>query len=166
MNDKQNLPALQRGYNALSEEQQTAHREKIATLAEAILSNFWADDGTSLEVKTLQRREWIEQLKHYKLAEIEDAWITYQRTGPRSKNGRLLRPLSGDILNIITDKHHEERRRAMEAMPTRQTPDGWDLRKMERDKWTDEEREAHRQQRKEEADAILKEVGFNIRRFK
>lgn len=94
------LPALQSGFGALTNEQQFEHRRRIAARCEAILGQFWRDDDAAA-IRALQVEGYVDVLQHVSHVELRDAWAEYQRTGPRSRAGRLLRPDAGALLELV-----------------------------------------------------------------
>lgn len=89
------------GFNALSPQQQQAHRAKIGVRAEAILGQFWRDDDTPDAVRALELEGWMDVLENCSHSEIRKAWATYQRTGPRTQSGKLYKPDAGALYRII-----------------------------------------------------------------
>lgn len=89
------------GFNALSPQQQEAHRVKIGVRAEAILGQFWRDDATPDAVRALEIEGWMDVLENCSHSEIRKAWATYQRTGPRTASGKLYKPDAGALWKIV-----------------------------------------------------------------
>lgn len=97
---RNSLPAIQQGFHALSNEQQIEHRRRIAARCEAILGQFWRDDDAA-PIRALQVEGYVDVLQHVSHGELRDAWAEYQRTGPRTRAGRLLRPDAGALLELV-----------------------------------------------------------------
>jgi len=89
------------GFNALSPQQQEAHRVKIGVRAQAILGQFWRDDSTPEAVQAIEMEGWMDVLENCSHSEIRKAWATYQRTGPRTQSGKLYKPDAGALYQII-----------------------------------------------------------------
>lgn len=101
----ENLPANQTGFNALSPQQQKAHRAKIGVRAKAILGQFWQDADTEDAVQAIEIEGWMDVLENCSHSEIREAWRDYQ-TDPanRTAKGRLAKPDAGAIRSIILRK--------------------------------------------------------------
>ena len=87
-------------FSELSTPLQKEHRAKIGVRVEAILGTFWRDDTADV-VRACEIQGWIDVLETCSHNEIRAAWADYQRSGPRSANGRLLKPDAGAIWRII-----------------------------------------------------------------
>lgn len=74
-----------------------------------MLSQFWRDENTSETVAALEIEGWMDVLEYTTQREIREAWAEYQRTGPRTQAGKLLRPDAGAIYNLILKKRRAER---------------------------------------------------------
>jgi hypothetical protein len=98
-----NSIAAPSGFFALNHEQQIAHRTKIGLRVEAILSQFWREDTTPEAIRALEIEGWIDVLENCSHAEIRQAWATYQRSGPRTANGRLCKPDAGALYKLVQD---------------------------------------------------------------
>ena len=85
----------------MSPQQQEAHRLKIGVRAQAILSQFWRDDETPDAVQALEIEGWCDVLENCAHSEIRQAWAAYQKTGPRTKAGKLYKPDAGALYRII-----------------------------------------------------------------
>jgi hypothetical protein len=109
----ENLPMKPTGFNALSPQQQQAHRTKIGVRAEAILSQFWREDKTPDAIRALEIEGWMDVLENCSHSDIRDAWRDYQKRGPRTQSGRLYKPDAGALFRII-----EERRPRLSVAPT------------------------------------------------
>jgi hypothetical protein len=96
------------GFADLTPQQKEAHRAKIGLRAEAILGGFWRDD-TPDAVRAMEIEGWIDALENCSHSEIRDAWATYQRHGPRSQSGRLVRPDAGALYRLIADARPKPR---------------------------------------------------------
>ena len=96
-----NLPAAPTGFAALSAPQQRAHRERIGVRAQAILSQFWRDDDTPDAIQAIEIEGWCDVLENCSHSEIRAAWAQYQRTGPRSRRGTLIKPDAGAIYHLV-----------------------------------------------------------------
>ena len=92
------------GFNALSKQQQKAHRIEIGLRAKAILSVFWEDKAPDA-VKAIEVEGWMDVLQNCSQSEIREAWADYQRDGDnRSARGRLVKPDAGALYRIILRK--------------------------------------------------------------
>ena len=89
------------GFNALSQQQQEAHRLKIGVRAEAILGQFWRDDDTPDAVRAVELEGWMDVLENCSHSEIRKAWANYQRSGPRTQSGKLYKPDAGALYRLI-----------------------------------------------------------------
>lgn len=99
-------------------------RGRILVRVEAILAEFWFDDKTSDAVRAVQLEGWLDVLDQFSDDEIRGAWAEYQRKGPRSKAGKLLRPDAGALHQIIVDaraKTHQQAKRV--ALPPPPEPE-------------------------------------------
>ena len=98
------VPTNIQGFNALSPQQQKAHREKIGVRVQAILSQFWQEDMPDA-VKAIEVEGWMDVLQNCSHSEIREAWADYQRDGDnRSARGRLVKPDAGALYRIILRK--------------------------------------------------------------
>lgn len=84
----------------LSTQHQKEHRAKIGVRVESILATFWRDDTADV-VRACEIQGWIDALETCSHGEVRAAWADYQRSGPRSGNGRLLKPDAGALWRII-----------------------------------------------------------------
>ena len=134
---------MQQGFAALSAEQQRTHREKIGLRAEAILRQFWYDDGTPEAVRALEIEGWMDVLQNCSHSEIRRAWTEYQKSGPRTARGRLYKPDAGALYRAIILARPKPR---IVCAAPREDP--------KRNRVT-----------KEAADAILREAGYRPKRF-
>jgi hypothetical protein len=75
----------------------------IAARADAILDQFWRQEGTPTHVQALELETWCDVLEPLSQDEVRKAWAAYQREGPRSRGGRLLRPDPGAIYKLAID---------------------------------------------------------------
>jgi hypothetical protein len=87
-------------FNELSLPLQKEHRAKIGVRVEAILSTFWRDETADV-VRACEIQGWIDVLETCSHNEVRAAWSEYQRSGPRSGTGRLLKPDAGALWRII-----------------------------------------------------------------
>lgn len=92
----------------MSPQQQREHRAKVGVRAEAILSQFWRDDEPDA-VRAIVLEGWIDVLESASHDEIRMAWADYQRNGPRSSSGRLLRPDPGALWTLIRERRPKPR---------------------------------------------------------
>lgn len=60
-----------------------------------ILSNFWTDRDE--RVQSIEVASWLNALRGIPSKQINAAWDRYQANGPRSENGKLLKPMAHDI---------------------------------------------------------------------
>lgn len=139
----QHLPAVQQGFHALSNEQQIEHRRRIALRCEAILGQFWRDDEADA-IRALQIEGYVDVLQHVSHPELRDAWADYQRSGPRSSKGRLLRPDAGALYALVV----RARRRNAPLRPAQEPASAC---------------QGHAPRK--DAAEILAEIGFNVKRF-
>lgn len=130
------------GFNALSPQQQEAHRVKIGVRAEAILGQFWRDDDTPDAVRAMEIEGWMDVLENCSHSEIRKAWAVYQRSGPRTAAGKLYKPDAGALWKIVQGMRPKPK--PVEAEP-----------------------EPQRDPRvsKEAAQEILEKAGFRVNRF-
>lgn len=100
-----NLPATPTGFNALSPQQQKAHRAKVGVRASAILGQFWQDLDTPDAVRAIEIEGWVDVLENCSHDEIRAAWRDYQLdANNRTARGRLAKPDAGAIRAIILRK--------------------------------------------------------------
>lgn len=89
-------------------------RGRIYVRVKSILAQFWiADDMPDVE-RALLLEGWLDVLEPCMDDEIRAAWVEYQRNGPRSAKGVLIRPDPGALWQIIRTT------RNFQAMATRQ----------------------------------------------
>lgn len=96
--------------NALTEHQPSApassplppavRRERIGLRVTVILSSFWLDQEASRAERVLELEGWLDVLEPLDDTEVRAAWAEYQRSGPRSAAGKLLRPDAGALYRI------------------------------------------------------------------
>jgi hypothetical protein len=148
-----NKLATTAGFAALSPQQQQEHRAKIGVRARVILSQFWKEDTTDAE-QAIEAEGWMDVLETCSHSEIRAAWADYQKHGPRTKTGRLVKPDAGALY-----------RRVIDARPK---PECETMRPETR-----EEREARLAQtvvgfspiKQERAAEIMKEIGYTPKKF-
>lgn len=116
-----NLPVRETGFNALSRQQQEEHRAKIGVRAQAILEQFWRDYDTPDAVQAVEIEGWMDVLENCSHSEIRQAWSVYQKEGPRSKTGRLVRPDAGALYRIIL-RHRPKPQPVLTPEPVRTGP--------------------------------------------
>jgi hypothetical protein len=92
-------PAQRPNFNGLSERQRKEHRARVSIRADAILDGFWRDDDGPAK-RALVLEGWADVLQGFTESEIRKAWAEYQKTGPRAKSGRLMKPDAGAIYRI------------------------------------------------------------------
>lgn len=80
-----------------------AHRGKIAVRVRAILNQFWREDVPDA-VEAMEREAWVETLAPLSHDELLAAWVEYQRTGPRSERGLLIKPDAGALYRIAMER--------------------------------------------------------------
>ena len=114
------------GFYALSAEQKAAHRGKIAIRVRSILNQFWRDDVPAA-VEAMEREAWVETLAPLSHDELLSAWVEYQRTGPRTERGTLIKPDAGALYRIAMGRRPKPRpvlvQRAAEPDRVPVTPD-------------------------------------------
>ncbi|GAA6196676.1 hypothetical protein NBRC116598_21200 [Pseudophaeobacter arcticus] len=104
------LPATPTGFNALSPQQQKAHRAKIGVRVRAILGQFWQDADTEDAVQAIEIEGWMDVLENCSHSEIRAAWRDYQTdANNRTARGRLAKPDAGAIRAIILSKRPKPR---------------------------------------------------------
>ena len=104
-------------------------RQRIYIRVKAILDQFWVSEDTEEVVRALQLEGWIDVLEPCSEEDIKVAWIDYQREGPRTARGVLIKPDAGAFWQIIEKKRKTEsllaqaaKRREMDQ--SEQTPSG------------------------------------------
>ncbi len=129
------------------EERQTV---EIGIHVETILLQFWRED-TNAAIRAMEITHWIDALDGCTADEVATAWRDYQRSGPRSAAGRLARPDAGVLYrNVMAARAATAQRlRAIEMSKRKPAPPEPEINRVTA----------------EEADNIIREVGFNIRRF-
>lgn len=86
----------------------------------AILGQFWRDDATPDAVQALEIEGWMDVLEPLTEREVRDAWIAYQRNGPRTRNGALRKPDAGALYLIaMKDRGEAQAARAAEQAEAR-----------------------------------------------
>ena len=138
----ENLPIQASGFNALSPQQQEAHRAKIGVRAQAILDQFWRDSDTPDAVQAVEIEGWMDVLENCAHSEMRTAWATYLKVGPRTQSGRLVKPDAGAIYRLIIRARPSPRSVSVKE-PARLGP----------------------RITKERAAEIMKEVGFRPKKF-
>ena len=97
---KQKTPS---GFDALSQPQQKEHRLKIGLRTKTVLGQFWTDHDTPEAEQILEIEGWQDVLEVLSEVEFRKAWAEYQRTGPRTKAGKLYKPDAGALYLIAMD---------------------------------------------------------------
>jgi len=87
------------GFHALDDRGKAAHRGKIALRVESILNQFWRED-TSDAHRAMEVEGWVATLETCSHDEVLSAWVSYQRNGPRTERGVLIRPDAGAIYHL------------------------------------------------------------------
>lgn len=95
----------------LSDEEQVTHTAAVVVFAKAILSRFWRDDAEPQEFRDVELDTWVDVVGRLGVEEIKAAWVDYQTTGPRTKDGKLYRPDPGAIYLRVMKKRKRERER-------------------------------------------------------
>ena len=127
-------------------------RTRLVVRVKAILGQFWVNDGVEDVVRALELEGWLDVLEPLTEAEIRSAWAEYQRSGPRSARGNLIKPDAGALYRIAASARQAEASRHVAAM-----------RASERQ--AEEQEHARRQAMKptaEEAARITREAGFRM----
>lgn len=86
---------------AFSWQPSKAQRAEVAIRARAILAQFWRADDTPDAVQAIELEGWCDVLDGCTPDEVRRAWENYQKTGPRSQRGTLIRPDAGAIHRIV-----------------------------------------------------------------
>lgn len=107
-NELTNEPRNPRSFNELSPQQQKEHRARVGVRAQSILSQFWQSDEPAA-VRAVTLEGWMDVLESASEGEIREAWADYQRNGPRSASGRLLRPDPGALWKRIRERRPKPR---------------------------------------------------------
>lgn len=79
--------------------QRETHRARMAVRVLTLLRQFFQADVEPAE-RAVEVEGWLDVVDGLTEAEFRDAWAEYQRTGPRSERGALLRPDAGAIYGI------------------------------------------------------------------
>jgi hypothetical protein len=103
------------GFHALTDAQKAAHRGKIAIRVRSILGQFWRDDVPDA-VEAMEREAWVATLETLSHDELLAAWVLYQRQGPRSERGILIKPDAGALYRIAMEARP---RPALRSIPAR-----------------------------------------------
>lgn len=90
------------------------HRRRIGVRARAYLNTFWFNEETPDALRAVELEGWMDTLEACAEDEIRLAWADYQRDGPRSARGLLIKPDPGALWQIIRTT------RNFQAMATRQ----------------------------------------------
>lgn len=85
----------------LSQGQSLSERAELALRISAMLGTFWGPDDTADEIRAIELETWLDTLGDMTCDQFRDAWITYQRTGPRTAKGRLYKPDAGAIWRLV-----------------------------------------------------------------
>lgn len=96
-----NLPENVTNFRPMYSSPLEAQRLEIAIRAEVILSQFWRDDDTHDGMRTIELEGLVDVLEGCSAAEIRAAWVSYQRSGPRTASGRLVKPDAGALWKIV-----------------------------------------------------------------
>lgn len=67
-------------------------------------------------VRALELEGWLDVLESLSDAEIRMAWAEYQKTGPRSAAGKLLKPDAGALFRIANDARRAAMSQRIAAM--------------------------------------------------
>lgn len=68
-----------------------------------MLGQFWQSEDTADEVRVIEMETWLDTIGHCSCDDFRSAWIAYQRSGPRTKAGRLYKPDAGAIYRLILE---------------------------------------------------------------
>lgn len=82
---------------------QSSERAELALRISAMLGTFWGSDDTADEIRAIELESWLDTLGAMTCDQFRDAWITYQRTGPRTAKGRLYKPDAGAIWKLVNE---------------------------------------------------------------
>lgn len=132
--------------------QREERRIKTALRVSAILGQFWQRDGTDDAVQAIEIEGWLDVLEPLTDREVRDAWASYQRSGPRTARGVLIKPDAGALYRIATAVRQDAATRHIAAM-------------RDRERREEDRIEAERQAQKPSAETaarILREAGFRL----
>lgn len=68
-----------------------------------MLGQFWQAEDTADEVRVIEMETWLDTIGHCSIDDFRSAWVAYQRSGPRTKQGKLYKPDAGAIYKLIRD---------------------------------------------------------------
>lgn len=122
------------------------HRARLVPYVQAILQAFWRDEDTAGVVQAVELQGWLDVLEPLSESEVRRAWADYQKSGPRSGSGRLLRPDAGAIRQIAMNERADALRKTRAVLPPPTEP-------------------PRERVSAEAAAAILADLGFRPRRF-
>lgn len=94
-----------------------ADEAELALRINAALMQFWTADDTADELRAIEIETWLDALDGCTVEEWKAAWRDYQRTGPRSQRGVLLRPDAGAIWRLIVKARSDAALKAQASLP-------------------------------------------------
>jgi hypothetical protein len=100
-NEQMDPPENATKFQPISSSLIEGQRIEIAIRAEVILAQFWRDDDTHDGMRAIELKGWVDVLEGCSAAEMRAAWATYQRSGPRTGSGRLVKPDAGALWWIV-----------------------------------------------------------------
>lgn len=101
-------------FDELPREEQVRHAAKVAIFSKAVLARFWSDADEPQEYRDVEIDTWLDVIGKLGHDEIRAAWADYQKTGPRTRDGKLYRPDPGAIYHLVM-KRRKKQREAWEA---------------------------------------------------
>ncbi|MCB1355988.1 MAG: hypothetical protein KDK53_05645 [Maritimibacter sp.] len=101
-------------FDELTPEEKVRHEAKVAIFSKAILARFWSDENEPDEYRDIEMETWLDVIGKLGQDEIRAAWSDYQKTGPRTRDGKLYRPDPGAIYLRVM-KLRKKQREAWEA---------------------------------------------------
>ncbi|WP_305968542.1 MULTISPECIES: hypothetical protein [unclassified Mameliella] len=124
---------------SLSPQELADHRQKIASEVEVVLSAYF-QPNEGADIRAAQLAWWCDELQDWTREQVVFALRQWNRANPRR------RPTPGDISGLLKEIRGRKEAERMRATAPPPEPE--------------KERVS-----KEQAEAILKDAGFNVRRF-
>ena len=79
-------------------------RMELAVRIQAMLLQFWVAEDTEDAIRVIELETWLDTLGGISPDEFRHAVVDYNRTGPRTGSGRLVKPDPGAIWRLISQR--------------------------------------------------------------
>lgn len=82
-----------------------------------MLGQFWQSEDTADEVRVIEMETWLDTLGGVSPDEFRHAVVDYNRTGPRTGSGRLVKPDPGAIWRLISQRRAADFAESQRCLP-------------------------------------------------